>query len=227
VGLAASTKWNAAVVAIVPALVFIASWPTPFRISALVRSPKPYLMALAAALGLILATPAVILSPAEVASFVSLQATQYSVPSWNERTNGLLYQVHAATYQLPWIGGALFAAGSAWLTVRVGRVGRALVAFMIVDAIVLAIPPTHFERNLLPIAPILAVGSALALTQPGVWAAAADRAVRTRVARLAARGALVALLALTLLPTIQFDVAQARKLRRSDTRTVAREWILK
>ena len=226
VGLAAATKWNAAMVGIVPLLLYLASRPRPPRLTALLRSRTPYLMAGAAALVLIIVTPAIVLAPREVMSYQELQAAIYGQVRWNSQADGLLYQLHAVTFRWPWIGGAWLLSGLLWLVWKGGAVGRAMIVYVALMTVVHAIPPTHFERNLLPVLPFLAIGAAIGMVRAAEWTKGRLVRVGARPARLVAIGAAVILVSASVLPAMSSNLDEARRLRQGDTRTVAREWIL-
>jgi 4-amino-4-deoxy-L-arabinose transferase-like glycosyltransferase len=225
VGLATSTKWNAAAIGLIPAIVYVTSRPHGASLGRWLVSPTVPLMLVAAVVGVLLPTPAILASPTEVASYVSLQAAQYGVPRWNEQTNGLLFQFHAATYDLPWIGGVVMALGLASLVMFGGRVGRVGVVLILLDAALLALPPTHYERNLLEATPLLAVGGGL-LLEPTWTEVSALVFGRRKAIRALGRPMLGGLFAVAPVLTLQVDIRGAAALTGTDTRTVARDWIL-
>jgi 4-amino-4-deoxy-L-arabinose transferase-like glycosyltransferase len=227
-GLAGSTKWNGLAVAAVPLLAYVTTRFDRAHPLAIIRDPIPYAMVGATIIAFVVPTPALMLAPAEVVSWVSSSAAIYAVPDPRQTQDTITFNLGALVGTL----GPLLAWGSLGMIVVVARVrgdpsGRAAVvipAFIVGYAILASLPPRYYARNLLPIIPYLAVSAGIAL------AALVDQ-VRRRSAvwrlppGLAAAVVGLALI-LSLAPSTASSLALTGALSRTDTRDVARAWML-
>ena len=222
-GLAASTKWNGLSVIGVPLLALLLSLldRRPGRLGRFWRDTA--VLAFGACLGLLVATPALVRTPGEVAESLAFQFASYS--QTDPRYSGSSMAFH--------IGALLTAYGPALIILAVGMLGgirRALrtndrlvlviPAFAIAYLVVASIPVRHYERNLLPLVPYLAVGIGIGAAEFRQWlrTVGLSRPVTTAIVG----GAVV----LALLPASLASARAATGFVGPDTRTVAREWIL-
>ncbi len=226
-GLAGSTKYNAATVAVVPALAYLARAGSlralPGWLRGVILSPMPALMALAAVAGFVVATPYAVLDTGAVVAAVSDQANHYGV------AGHLGAQGDSAQYYVGYLWktgfgpvlSSLALAGIAWAFVRRSAADLITVAFTVAYFVFVSLPTARFERNLMPLVPFVALLA-------GRFAADAALALADRIrphsrplAGVAAAG-LVALLALQPLAAAIDDTQRAGL---PDTRTIARQWI--
>ena len=225
-GLAISTKWNGAVVLVVPVVAYLSSATTVSDVKALLRRRTPYLILASAALALVITTPALLFDAAAVRDWLILQGELYARGRANERSGSFEFHLRAL---VDGIGAVAFVLGLAGcLLIVIGRHRRelAIPAFVLAYLVVISIPATHYERNVLPIVPYLAIAAGLLVSRlvervgqrfprigriPGSWMA----------------GALAfAILAVGLAPGYAAAYADGRRLERPDTRTLARDWLL-
>jgi 4-amino-4-deoxy-L-arabinose transferase-like glycosyltransferase len=224
VGLATSTKWNGAAVAIVPAFLYLAA----VRRGPPGRLRTPLAMLAAAAIALILTTPAVVFDTRTVLDYQVLQATLYAAGRYPIDPDGFGFNLRALPARLsgPLALGAY--AGLLALVISRRAVALAFAAFIGVNLVILSLPAVHYARNLLPVLPFLALGFG-ALCQRG-WNALAWSGPRADRRRRLATNALVlgvvGALAVGSLTTLARDRQDARQVGRVDTRTVARVWML-
>jgi hypothetical protein len=226
-GLAASTKYNAAVVALVPAIGYLTragslggllSW-----LPRGLRSTTPLLAALAAVAGFAVATPTIITDPGSVVAGVNEQIFHYNIEGH------LGFEGNAVGYYLDylWTTGfgpvlsTLTVAGAVWALLRHKAVDMVLVGFAAVYFVLVSLPAVRFERNLMPLVPFAAL---LAGRFVASVAAALARLLSRRSRPLALVGS-VCLLALLALQPVAAAVDDARKSGLTDTRTVALQWI--
>ncbi|MEA2620648.1 MAG: hypothetical protein QOC97_1421 [Chloroflexota bacterium] len=228
-GLAISTKWNGAVVLIVPLVAYLSAAASLSDLLASVRRRTPYLIVAAAALALLATTPALLLDTTAVIDYLALQAQLYARGRGNERSPGVLFNARALIDGMGPVAAGLGLVGS--LAILAGRHRReiALPVFVAAYFVTISIPATHYERNLLPIVPYLAVAAGLLvvrltpLVDRAVPGLSASRQVSN--ARLAAVFATVVLV-VGLAPGVFSAYQEGRRLDRSDTRTLALDWIL-
>jgi 4-amino-4-deoxy-L-arabinose transferase-like glycosyltransferase len=230
VGLATSAKWNGLAVAIVPFSLFLASRPSGQGGLMVFRSRTPWLMLLAAGGALFLTTPAVVLAPGEVATWLQQQVTGYGVAKGPGVSNGLLLQIGSLTEGFGPIGFALSVIGWLGLVTRRRRVEFSMALFIAVYVVILSLPVLHFPRHSLPALPFVAVGIGLL---PGRLAAIGRnvRPLRGDLGRKSqfktlSRLTATLLILLAMVPVVGRDVTDARRLRAQDTRSVAYAWII-
>lgn len=229
-GLAGSTKWNGLAVIGVPLLAWAVSSYGPDGVRALVRARAPWLILIGGVVGMVVATPAVILDTAAVIETLRFQADIYSTGSIRDGLGSLEFNVAAlldgaGLLLLPCLAGLALmaisairdAARRAWIVVPV---------FVVVWFAIVSSASLHYERNLVPILPYLAVAG-------GVAIAAAARWLRERVQQRAAPtgrriGSVVAVIVLgaILLAATAASVSAMRVIRTPDTRDVAYAWML-
>ena len=95
-GLAGSTKWNGLAVALVPFVAYLATRFDGTRPLAILRDPLPYLMVSATLVGFIAPTPALLMAPAEVASFLSSQIDLYAIPDPRQTQDTIAFNINSA-----------------------------------------------------------------------------------------------------------------------------------
>ena len=223
VGLATSTKWNGAIVAVVPVVAYLAMAPSIRGAVGLLRRRTPYLAIGAGALALIATTPAIIFDATTVRDYLVLQNELYARGRGNERSPGVVFNTRSL---IEGLGLVPFIAGAAGcIEIVVGRHRRELMipAFVGTYFLVASMTATHFERNLVPLVPYLALAGGLVLAR------LIDR-INRRPPLRPPRGRVVAatvaiLVALTLVPGYVAAVDGGRRLQSADTRTLALDWI--
>ena len=234
VGLATSTKWNGIAVAIVPASLYVTSRVGSGGVSALFRSPTPLLMAVAAILAFVVATPAAVFAPGEVIGWLGQQAAAYSSEAYaairgSKTPNGVGVAVEAVVGGFGSLVVGLAVIGVVGLLAARRQIEFAMAIFMVVYVIILTIPVLYYPRNALPVLPFVAVAIGLL---PGRLASIAGRWGRGRDGRAGRYHrrplffAMVIVVALATLPVLSDDIADARRLREPDTRSIAHAWIL-
>ena len=230
VGLATSAKWTGGAVGIVPFVLFVTSRLQAGGLAASIRSRTPWLMLLAAVLALVVTTPALIFATGEVADGVRQQAVGYGLPKGPGTPNSLFLQIGTLADGFGPAGLALTGIGLVGLLTRRRPIMWAIASFIAFYVVILSLPVLYFPRNALPALPFVAVTIGLL---PGRFASlgrrwAADRHGIGRPTPSSARVRMVVaiVIALAMLPALSLDVADARRLRKPDTRSVAYAWIL-
>jgi hypothetical protein len=227
VGLATSTKYNAVVVAVVPALAYLAGAGSPSKLPRFVvselRKPLPYLVVLASVVGFVIATPLILFDAADVLAGVGDQISVYNVVGHiGAEGNDVAFYVDYL-----WDTGfgpvlcLLSAGGLVWALIRHRSTDLVLAAFPIVYFILISLPVVRFERNLLPLVPFVALLA-------GRFVAEGLDLVRRRLAdrspALAAGVVVAALVALSAQP-VAMAIADAQAATLPDTRTVSLDWV--
>ncbi len=227
-GLAASTKYNAGLVVIVPLIVLLTSGPP----RQLLRRPTiatAGLIVLAAMAGFVLLTPAVLLDASDV---------------W---TGGILYQLQAysgghlgaegsdnAVYFLRvlWgedgLGPGLFVLAGLGLIiagVQHRRADVAVLCFVIAYYVMISLPPVRFDRNLLPLLPFFAVLAGRTIGWFVDLLTSHLRQLTDYRRRIPSLAAGLAIVAVAATPSFTAAVASDREFRTTDTRTIALDWI--
>lgn len=231
-GRAGSTKWNGLLVVGVPVLAYVLArlGEPPSRSGILGRESAVALgtILVAAAVGLIVATPAIVLASNEVVEGLSFVARVYAVPDPRQTEGTVAFLLGALVrgfgLLLAWcLIGTVVVVHRAWSDPRM-RGAVAIPAFIVAYLVVASLPPRHYERNLLPIVPYLAISGGIAT------AALLDRA-RTGLAwgttrpRLAA-GLVAICFAACLVPAASASFEITNALRQPETRLIARAWML-
>lgn len=199
VGLAAGTKWNGAIAIIMPAIVVLAE---PSKIRGVVT------LVGGTGIGLVVATPWVVLDAVGVRSGISFQLAAYDGAAAGVEGGVPLFYLGVAT-----LGGALGLLALAIVGAARRRRDVAVVSlavFVLVYLVIVALPNLRFERNLLPIVPPLAI---LAGVGAG-W-------LMTRRVRPLAPAVIVIALAWPAGVTI----AQTTAITQLDSRTAALDWL--
>ncbi len=160
-GLAISTKWNGAIVLVVPLVAYLSTAATFREIWPLLRRRTPYLIVIAASIALITTTPAVLLDVGGVTDFLALQAQLYARGRGNEQSPGIVFNTRALIDGIGPVAAILGLAGCVAIVAGRHRRELALPVFVVLYFIAISIPATHYERNLLPIVPYLAVAAGL------------------------------------------------------------------
>ena len=231
-GLAGSTKWNGLLVVGVPLLALLMtrlgerlSLSTVVRRDALVR-----LVAIlgAAAVGLVSATPAIVLAPSEVAAWLSLLTDFYRFPDPRQTEGSLDFNLGALVTGfgpvLAWsVAGLAVAAWRSWTDPRM-RAAITIPAFILVYLVAVSIPARHYERNLLPILPYLAIAGGIATATLLGWAR--NRPIRARPRPSLATGLVAIALITSLVVPAAASAEITNAMRGPDTRQLARTWML-
>jgi 4-amino-4-deoxy-L-arabinose transferase-like glycosyltransferase len=216
-GLAVSTKYNAALLAI-PVIVSQAlAWFERSRS----RRPDWRVPAYAAAMiaGFVLGTPYALIDPVRVWTDASSEATHLAAGhgifldvGWRHHLAVTLW--HGLTWPL------LFASlgGAIWVAVREPARAALLFAFPVVYYIAAGRGNTVFARYMIPVIPFLCIGAGYLVARSAEWA---GRRVGQRPARVAVVVAL-AIGAPSLIKSIQMDAVLAR----TDSRVLASRWLL-
>jgi 4-amino-4-deoxy-L-arabinose transferase-like glycosyltransferase len=221
-GLAMSTKWNGAAVVVVPLTAYLATATSMADLRVHLRRRTPVMILASAAIALLVTTPAIVFDTTAVRDFLTLQAELYARVRPNERSPSAAFNVRAL---LDGIGIVAAVTGIVGCVAIVGGRDRrawCIPVFVAIYFVVVSLPATHYERNLLPIVPFLAVAA-------GGWLAGVVHRARGMgrgaPLRLAA-GGLVVVVLVSLVPGLVEGVGAGRRLSQTDTRTIAREWML-
>lgn len=242
-GLAASTKYNVGLVVIVAVMAWLsilewpairAAWRTalrrnrPRQLVAAASWRTALLIPVVAVVGLVIATPAVLLAPRLIAHYLQLQAAAYGAGAPTGPLPSLAFNL-----QYLWDPGLgpvaciLVALGVVRLVVRRRPPELFVLAFGVAYLIVMSIPPVHFQRNLVPLVPFAAIAGAEA--GDALIGAVVGWERRLEYPRSIARFAALAITAvvvagLTLNPVAN-GLAASSKLAKPDTRVVAYDWL--
>ena len=139
-----------------------------------------------------------------------------------QQGTGLGYYLHSLTWGLGWVA-ALAALAGALLELRRDVVrGLALLSFPIALFAYLSLQARFFGRWVLPAYPVFALLAGAALAQ----AAQGLAALRPQLPKLAAPALLALLVALTTAQPLAADARSAAVLGRTDTRQLARDWLV-
>jgi hypothetical protein len=176
--------------------------------------------AAAAMAALFVTTPYLFLDPATAVRQLSQQAeTAGAFPKLGqEHDSGVLFYLDSLTWGLGWLSALAALAGAVLVARRDAMRTVLLLAFPLALFLYLSLQARYFGRWLLPAYPALAL-----LAGAGVGGVVA--ALRVGPVRRAAVAA--AILAVVLAQPALADVRTARLLGRTDTRTVAREWLVR
>lgn len=230
VGLATSAKWTGGAVGIVPFVLFVTSRLEAGGVATIIRSRTPWLMLLSAVLALVATTPSLVLATGEVANGVGRLAVGYGLAKGPGTPNSLLLQIGTLADGFGPAG--LVMTGIGWLGLLTRRhpITWAMAIFIAVYVAILSLPVLYYPRNALPALPFIAVSVGLL---PGRFGSIADRwragrygIGRPRPAPAQVRLVVAIVIALALVPALSRDVADARRLRKPDTRSVAYAWML-
>jgi hypothetical protein len=229
VGLAASTKYNAIVVGVVPAMGYLASFVSPAQmrlpraILARFLSPLPYLMLAASVVGFVIATPMILFDWTEVIGGLNDQIVAYNLLGHvgAQGDDVAYYVTYLWTTGFGPVLSFLAVGGILWALLRHRAVDLVLVVFPVLYFVLVSLPLVRYERNLLPLVPFVAL-------LVGRFVADALELLRGRIAGRSPKSALaavaIALVALSAQPALMaIDDAQA--VSRADTRTVALDWV--
>ena len=231
-GLAGSTKWNGLLVVGVPLLAYVVARHNrlPSRSIGLERESIVTIGAIlaAAAAGLIVATPAIVLAPTEVAAWLSVLTEFYRFPDTRQTEGTLAFNLGALVTGfgplLVWcVVGMAVAVRRAWADRRM-RGALAIPAFIVAYLVVASLPPRHYERNLLPIVPYLAISGGIATAWLLGWAGS-RRTIANARPRLGAGLVTIALVA-CLIPPALVSAQVTNAMRQPETRLIARRWLL-
>ncbi|HEY0516462.1 MAG TPA: glycosyltransferase family 39 protein [Solirubrobacteraceae bacterium] len=228
-GLACASKYTAGIV-LVP---YVAAAAASFLAGAGGRRTLSGLaaMAMAAVLAFLIANPYALLDFSRFHRELVHQSSQ-SAESQGKlgapKQGGLAYYLWSLTWGLGWVPALAALGGAVAIWRRSLALGWMLVPAPLLFLAFMGLQGRYFGRWLMPILPILCLLSAFfALEAARVLAAALSRvARRALVARVAAGGAAVLLVALLLVQGLLYSVHSGLVLARTDTRTLARQWML-
>jgi hypothetical protein len=226
VGLATSTKYTAAVLAIVPAAAYLTRAGSleavPGWLPGAIRSRTPYLVGLAAAAGFVVTTPMILFDTRALLHGAMSEVLHYNVEghAGAEGDSLRFYIGYLWNTGFGPILSVLSLAGVALALWRRRAADLVLVIFPLAYFLLVSIPKVHFERNLLPMVPFVALLA-------GRFVAEAATALHGLVARrrpwLGSAAAAVLLASLVLQPAAAaVGDAQAGSLPR--TETIALGW---
>jgi hypothetical protein len=230
-GLAASTKYNGGLVVIVPLVVLLTSGPP----RQLLRRPiltTAGLIVLASVAGFVLLTPAVVFDASHVwTGGILYQAQAYSAHPGNEGTDNAIYYLRVL-----WGGGGfgpglgpalsiLAVLGLLISVVRHRRADLAVLSFVIAYYVLISLPPVRFQRNLLPLMPFLAVLAGRAVGWLVDFLTAHPQQLRVHLQQIPSIAVGLAVIAVAATPSFSLAVANDQILLRTDTRTIALDWI--
>jgi hypothetical protein len=157
---------------------------------------------------------------------LALQARLYAEGRGNQRTESLVFNARALLDGLGVVAAITGLLGCLAIALRPRRGELAIPAFVLVYLIVVSIPATHFERNLMPVVAYLAVAAALLVVRSAARSTRGRPSVGGIPSRGLAAGLVLVVAAIALLPGLAAAYADGRRLELADTRTVAREWML-
>ncbi len=227
VGVAASSKYNAAALALVPAVAYLIRAGSVrelpgFALRA-VRSRIPYVVALAAVVGFVVVTPGIIFDARNVLHGLRDVILHYNVNGdpGNEGDSFGYYVNYLWSTGFGPVLSVLTLAGAAWALVRHRASDLVLVSFGLVYFVLVSIPRVHFERDLLPMVPFAAL---LAGRFVADAVAALDAALRSRPLPVRRAATAAILIALLLQPTAA-AVADAHRASLPRTETAALQWV--
>jgi hypothetical protein len=226
VGLAASSKYNAGAVAMVPAVGYLTRAGSIRAIRGwlpgAIRSRTPYLVALAAVGGFVLTTPMAIFDTRAVLSGIHYQIHSYAVVGHvgaQGNTIGFYLDYLWNTGFGPVLS-VLALAGILWALWRHRAADLVIVGFTLVYFAIVSLPSVRFERNLLPLVPFVALLAGRFVAD----AVLALRDVKARRYSLPMTFMSAAFLAMLLAQPAALAIGDARVRSRPDTRTAALEW---
>jgi hypothetical protein len=231
-GLAGSTKWNGLLVVGVPLLALLATRlaERPSLATVLERDVVVRVVAIlaAAAVGVVGATPGIVLAPAEVGAWLSLLTDFYRYPDPRQTEGSLGFHLRSLVAGFGpvlafCVVGMAVAAWRSRTDPRM-RAAVAIPAFILVYLVAVSLPARHYERNLLPILPYLAVAGGIA-TATLIGSARSQHLSGIARPRLASGLVAIGLLACLVLPA-SASVEMTNAMRGPDTRSLARTWML-
>lgn len=170
-------------------------------------------------------TPFLFLDPGVAQGQLAAQADAAGSPKLGQGgASAVGYYLASLTWGLGWVLAAAALAGALALVLARGGRARAavLLAFPLALFVYLSTQERFFGRWLLPIYPVLALLAAVALRGAAARAAGLLSSGRPGMVGPAV---LIALCAVALAQPLAADWRSARLLGRSDTRTLAREWL--
>jgi hypothetical protein len=226
-GLAAAAKYNAGTVAIVPAIGYMVRAGSlgafPSWLPGALRSRTPYLAALAAVAGFVIANPMILFDTGDAVAGIAFNINVYNV------AGHVGYQGDSVRYYIDylWTTGfgpvlsVLAVAGISWALLRHRAADLITVVFVVIYFILVSIPTVRFERNLMPLVPFV---SLLAGRFVADLAFGLKRLLAGRSAPLA-RVWVAALLLLLLAQPAVAAAGNAQVQNLPDTRSVALEWV--
>ena len=231
-GLAGSTKWNGLLVVGVPLLALVATrlGERPALSTVVERDVvvKGLAIVVAAVIGLVGATPGIAFAPSEVGAWLALLTDFYRIPDPRQTEGSLGFNLGALVAGLgpvlAWsFAGMAVVALRSWTEPRM-RAAITIPVFILVYLVAVSLPARHYERNLLPILPYLAIAGGIATATLVGWAR--NRPLRgIRRPRFATGLVAIALVACLVLPA-SASVAITNAMRGPDTRLLARAWVL-
>lgn len=242
-GLTASTKYNVGLIVVVTILAWASlipwrqlagEWrarPEKGRIGRLLRALEwrtAVLIPVLAIVGLVLATPAVILAPGLIRTYLELQASAYQINS-----SPLLLPSLGYNLQYLWETGLgpvvsiLVIIGLARLVVRHCPPDLFVLAFGLAYLALMSAPPLHFSRNLAPLIPFAAIAAAEAarFLVDAVRSIVPDAGQAAARRRQVAAGLAAVVIAVALVNPFSRGVAATSELAKTDTRVLAFDWL--
>jgi hypothetical protein len=210
VGFAASSKYNAALVAVAIVVAHLFRYRMKFF-----TEPGIYIAAVASAVAFVFTTPALIFANSEAWGGITYDLQHYGTGHWGAEGDVLAFYASALWRN---VGPILFLIPFAFAVRNIRREVAVILAFPIIHFALLLAFFVRFERNLLPaIAPLLL---AAALGVWGLWQVLADRNLSRNAAAVVTA---VVVIAATAIPLIQLVDDMDRY--SGDHRAEARTWI--
>lgn len=219
-GLAASTKYNAAAIALPAAwaIVFPFVPTTPRAVGPAIRALA--LLGLCATVAFLIGTPFAILDWRSFAAAVDAVRNHLASGHVVGERGWIYHAVFTLRYGLglPLLAASLV--GAVWMIARERRTAALVLVFPVAYYVVLGTGLTVFTRYMTPIVPFLCLTAAYGLDRLSALAAArvGDGRARVMVA--------VALTAVVLAPTAASSWSFDRLMARVDTRVLGGEWIV-
>lgn len=214
-GFAASTKYNAGAVVLAPLIVALAL-PEPLR--ARIRLAAG--ITAASMVGFLALTPATLLEPWSIVDALRTQVVAYTSGPGVSGDNGAEFWIRYLW--LEGLGPAFALAtlfGIVAAATRRTRTMAGILGFTTVYFAIVAVAALRFERNLLPLIPAFAI-------LVGIGVADLGRLVHVRrLGHAAIAVVAVGLVAIGCAQSLRIDIGRDQAFLRTDTRTVALEWI--
>ncbi len=242
-GLAASTKYNVGLVVVVAVLAWASlvpwrriagEWRTgavagrPGRLLRGLEWRTAILIPIMAIVGLVVATPAVILAPGLIRQYLQLQAAAYQIDASPLVLPSLGYNLqYLSDSGLGPVASILVLVGLVRMAVRHRPPDLFVLVFGLAYLALMSAPPLHFSRNLCPLIPFagIAAAEAAGFLVEAVRAAVARPGAVPAASRRLAVGVAAAVLALALVNPLGVGVAATSELAKTDTRVRAFDWL--
>jgi 4-amino-4-deoxy-L-arabinose transferase-like glycosyltransferase len=225
-GLAASTKYNAGLVVVVPLAVHLLLIHRGRELVTTRFWSVVLLIVLGSMVGFAVATPAIIFDTSNVIATIQFQAERYNTAFPGAEGNSAAFYLR--TLMTTGVGPPLCGLAVVGMIMAVRRRGPGVIAALVFTCsylILISNQLVHFERNLMPVIPFLAVFGGIGV---GAIIDVARKVARASV-RPSLRRSAITVLAAALLVAFAAPLNRVldndRYLQLPDSRTAARTWI--